>query len=274
MASNNFSSANSSEFQTIDIHFVNGIKTRQCVNFWIDTFATLFALIVIIWKSPKEMKTYKWFLLNIVIWSYLMDVNLTLIYVPLSLFPAPVMCILGVADRIENLFYANYVVIFLLIELLGACGAAIVCALYYRYRSVMGQPIDIFHKKSVILGIALFHLVNGLPCLICLIYASEQSVPNIVKYVTETFPTVPNLYWLKCGALDVSALSAKIFVTLCASEILLYVLIVVSGSVYVYVCHKRMLAKSSEKIRSLERQWIIALIIQVCEEKQPFPSSL
>jgi E3 ubiquitin-protein ligase DOA10 len=67
MASNNFSSANSSEFQTIDSHFVNGIKTRQCVNFWIDTFATLFALIVIIWKSPKEMKTYKWFLLNIVV---------------------------------------------------------------------------------------------------------------------------------------------------------------------------------------------------------------
>jgi hypothetical protein len=63
-----------------------------------------------------------------------MDVNLTVIYVPLSLFPAPIMCILGLADRIENLFYANYLVIFLLIELLGACGAAIVSALYYRYR--------------------------------------------------------------------------------------------------------------------------------------------
>jgi hypothetical protein len=80
----------------------------------------------------------------------------------------------------------------------------------------------------------------------------------------ETFPTAPNLDWLKCGALDGSAVSTRIFLTLCASEILLYVLIIGSGSVYVYVCHKRMLAKSSEKIRSLERQWIIALIIQVC----------
>ena len=64
---NNFSIDNSSEFQTIDRDFVNGIKTRQYVIFGVDTFATLFALMVIIWKSPKEMKTYKWFLLNIVV---------------------------------------------------------------------------------------------------------------------------------------------------------------------------------------------------------------
>ena len=47
--------------------YYQDISLRNHINFAINTFTTAIASAVIIWKSPKAMKTYKWFLLNIAV---------------------------------------------------------------------------------------------------------------------------------------------------------------------------------------------------------------
>jgi hypothetical protein len=54
---------------------------------------------------------------------------MTFIIVPLFLFPAPAVIILGIAKDV-----GHGVVIGLLILCLSACGSSIAIAVYYRYR--------------------------------------------------------------------------------------------------------------------------------------------
>uniref|UniRef100_A0A914EE40 G protein-coupled receptor n=1 Tax=Acrobeloides nanus TaxID=290746 RepID=A0A914EE40_9BILA len=49
----------------VDDTYINGIRLRHLITFVINTFAMILVTYLIIGKSNKEMKEYRWFLLNI-----------------------------------------------------------------------------------------------------------------------------------------------------------------------------------------------------------------
>jgi hypothetical protein len=61
----------------------------------LDTSANLLAIWLIVTKSPGSMKTYKWFLLNVVITSMLFDGYVSTFMVPYPLFPVIGYCSVG-----------------------------------------------------------------------------------------------------------------------------------------------------------------------------------
>ena len=61
---------NESVYNKIDDQFIEYIKLLQHVNFGIDTLSTVIVIGIIMFKSPKEMNAYKYFLLNITVRIY------------------------------------------------------------------------------------------------------------------------------------------------------------------------------------------------------------
>ena len=47
--------------------YYNDIRFRNHINFAINTFATIIAGFIIVYRSTKAMKMYRWFLLNIAV---------------------------------------------------------------------------------------------------------------------------------------------------------------------------------------------------------------
>ena len=55
------------DFPDIDDEFVDKIQLRQYINAAIDTLSTSIAILIINKYSTDDMKTYKWFLMNITV---------------------------------------------------------------------------------------------------------------------------------------------------------------------------------------------------------------
>ncbi|KAI1695594.1 serpentine type 7TM GPCR chemoreceptor srh domain-containing protein [Ditylenchus destructor] len=64
-------------------------------NALLNTLITVLVIYLIIKRTPKEMEIYKWFLLNLSVCCYLLDMHLTVTFIPLLMFPTTVMCVLG-----------------------------------------------------------------------------------------------------------------------------------------------------------------------------------
>ncbi|KAE9550293.1 hypothetical protein FO519_006483 [Halicephalobus sp. NKZ332] len=70
----------------------SSLSVNYTVNAALDTAAFLFTLYIIVTKSPKSFHVMKHVLLNFLVWGYLFDLQITVAYRPLPLFPAAVLC--------------------------------------------------------------------------------------------------------------------------------------------------------------------------------------
>ena len=69
---------------------------RLHVNGAIGIPLDIFATYLVIYHSPPSMGSYKYYLLNIIFWSFVFDLDLALIFTPVPLYPALSICTAGV----------------------------------------------------------------------------------------------------------------------------------------------------------------------------------
>lgn len=85
-----YGNSNLSNLMTLDMIYHPALgkiyHVFQYLIFVFSTFTTSFAIHVVIKKSTKEMWLYKYILLNQLIWSYLVELAIT-IWQPVQLFP-------------------------------------------------------------------------------------------------------------------------------------------------------------------------------------------
>ena len=74
---------------------VDSFLLKMHMNGVLSILSTALAIYLIIWKSPKSMGAYKWFLLNIVISIFWFEVYIIFILVPFPIFPNPGFCTIG-----------------------------------------------------------------------------------------------------------------------------------------------------------------------------------
>uniref|UniRef100_A0A1I7YJA3 G_PROTEIN_RECEP_F1_2 domain-containing protein n=1 Tax=Steinernema glaseri TaxID=37863 RepID=A0A1I7YJA3_9BILA len=86
---------------------------------------------LILFKTPKHLKTYKYLLLNISVWAFLTDILLHVFLLPLPLIDVLVLYITGVGKRFGTTILFSIVVttVYCMIQYV----AALQFALFYRY---------------------------------------------------------------------------------------------------------------------------------------------
>uniref|UniRef100_A0A1I8A9W8 G_PROTEIN_RECEP_F1_2 domain-containing protein n=1 Tax=Steinernema glaseri TaxID=37863 RepID=A0A1I8A9W8_9BILA len=143
---------------------------------------------LILRKSPKHMKTYKYILLNITGWVFLDDVVMEVIYLPLPLLEVFGIYCGGVAKRFSPTvgYFSMVVAFFLVAQYL----ISLFFAFFYRYnalksdRAVFGTELKNWHYCA---GIAVCMVV--LPSLWAAAVASTYMPQDAFrKYVNETRP--------------------------------------------------------------------------------------
>ncbi|KAI1710026.1 serpentine type 7TM GPCR chemoreceptor srh domain-containing protein [Ditylenchus destructor] len=65
------------------------------LNAILDTLISILVIYLIFKHTPKAMKVYKWFLLNLSLCCYLLDAHLTITFLPIPIFPVFGGCALG-----------------------------------------------------------------------------------------------------------------------------------------------------------------------------------
>ncbi|CAP22468.1 Protein CBG01169 [Caenorhabditis briggsae] len=60
----------------------------------------IFGAYCIVWRSPSTMKSVKWSMLNLHFWSVMLDWSITILIVPVVLFPAAAGFGLGLLDKL------------------------------------------------------------------------------------------------------------------------------------------------------------------------------
>jgi hypothetical protein len=94
--------------------------------------STILAVWMIFYKSPPQMKIYRWsafvysayfrhfrYLLNIIFWSAAVDTYLGLFYTPMLFFPASVVCNQGLLNVANNVWFNNIQIVSVLNHILN-----------------------------------------------------------------------------------------------------------------------------------------------------------
>lgn len=198
---------------------------------------------------------------------------------PLSLFPSPTICGLGIAEMIQLAYDDNYNLYHTLIMIaplvlfvitLAGCGSAIICAIYYRFRLLtsMGAYLNV---KKWIIPMAIFHMIPGIPIMLAYSYAAlyppvEDAYPVNMRKYTLFFDTVMTF---KCGAINASP-KMSLFLMITAFELVTYACVALGMTGY--ILHKWIKQVNDlaikrkvdeEKIQNFQKQLTISLLFQV-----------
>ena len=196
---------------------------------------------------------------------------MTVVYVPISLLPDPIICTLGIAGNLPGLVLPTLFPFSMLILSLGACSASIVIALYYRYRLLANKSLKMFKNKLVVLAMFLFHFMNGgilfvLFYFLNFIIQDKYTTRIWYYYIKDEYPyaikLVDKLY-PRCGGEIIEDPKFGIFFGIILLEFIFYFLISIFGPWYIYRQLKKRVKKYTKKMYSLQRQLIVSLVFQV-----------
>jgi hypothetical protein len=96
--------------------------------------------------------------------SILIDLHLTIIYVPMPLFPAPLFCTEGILKPL-GIFAGNAAPYDVLMFLIGYCGGALFAAFIYRYAASTEKCVWFSRRKTWYIIICA-HVFVALPCIV------------------------------------------------------------------------------------------------------------
>uniref|UniRef100_A0A7E4ZTZ6 Serpentine receptor class gamma n=1 Tax=Panagrellus redivivus TaxID=6233 RepID=A0A7E4ZTZ6_PANRE len=125
-------------------------KIKLYIYFAVNTTSFMTVVWVILKKSPHTMRTYKFLLLHIVIWIYLRDILMNVLWMPYLLSPAPGGCIVGVFKYFGESVGKQMCMILLIFTSAGT-GYSCNVAQLYRFYAFNAAEIDSFRNYSVVL---------------------------------------------------------------------------------------------------------------------------
>jgi hypothetical protein len=185
------------------------------------------------------------------------------------MFPAPGFCTLGIAGDLPGVLLPSGLPFTLMIFLLGACSASIVCALYYRYRLLTGKSMKIFSKKIFIFGMFLFHFLNGGIIFLLFIigtWLSKVEGTSWWNYIKEKypyeFPLAIKLY-PTCGGLLLEDFNIQVVFYAILLEFGVYFLVAIIGPWYINKRLRERVTNFTQRIYNSHRQLIVSLFFQV-----------
>ncbi|KAF1753576.1 hypothetical protein GCK72_020133 [Caenorhabditis remanei] len=161
-------------FQSLALHLMLGIEIP----------VHMFGAFCILFRTPVSMRSVKWGMLNLHIWSMGLDLGVSLLTIPYILYPALAGFTLGVLNDFNvPLSYQAY----LLAVLIGLLGVSIVTILENRYFVMFVQDHWWRHFRIPFLIFNyIFALVYFLPAYY---YIPEQT--SALKEVFEMLPELP-----------------------------------------------------------------------------------
>lgn len=89
-------------------HEIFVYRIAMVISASLSILSTILAIYLIFYKSAPEMKTYRFYLLNITCFSCANDVHLAIFYIPWQIYPAPAFCSLGLLGAYDSFAFKQF----------------------------------------------------------------------------------------------------------------------------------------------------------------------
>ncbi|KAH7711116.1 7TM GPCR protein [Aphelenchoides avenae] len=253
----------------IDIEkaWFSGFDFKLCqvtrnVNAVLSSASNLLAIYIMVRHSPSHMKTYRWFLMNTVVWSWLWDFFATELFAPHPTLPAQGVCVLGFL-RVAG-FYGTIVCFVIMIHLVGGCVMSVLCAAAFRLAAVYNVQ-DVFATKRGYICVAVLHNCMCAPVYVAAAFVVPVVVANQPQYVREAskFTGVANVikdHACTFASFDDPAWQVSIVVT----TVSIVVAVLIASGIFV-ACGVALWSrrkKMSAKTYKMHRNLIVSLSVQ------------
>uniref|UniRef100_A0A915DQV0 G protein-coupled receptor n=1 Tax=Ditylenchus dipsaci TaxID=166011 RepID=A0A915DQV0_9BILA len=210
--------------------------------------------------------SYKFFLLNIMLTSYVLDVYLSIILIPFPLLPLAGYCTLGLM-RFAGIFWGGIIGIMLMIIFLGMCGASIIIACMYRLAAIYNWQRNMVTSKAVTIYV-LFHLLLTSPLLAigAFVIAGVMDQESIQRLIFEQNPGVRQVGTANLCVYAPLENNVLMKLAVCVAMVILLII----GAIGVTMLaigvislgqRKRIMSRKSFK---MHQQLIMSLVLQMC----------
>ena len=254
---------------TFNQEYIDDNKIRMLICFCINTVGLMIGTFLVIKGSPKHMGLYKYILLDIIFWSYFMDLITTLLWMPLSAMPAPSICISGLMKDLGN-YSGNALCLAIFMFSFGGCGVASNLAIYFQLCALRAQNLDVFAKKSVVFLLFCLHVFSTLPIIGSFYYGMDlngYSFEDLRDFHITNYPFMKDIVFLiPCGGfiIDETHKKAFAFLGITLVTVLIHVFIGVFN-ISRMLFHLRKIGKRKKTITKkdeFQKQLFIALLLQ------------
>ncbi|KAI6221775.1 hypothetical protein M3Y95_00997600 [Aphelenchoides besseyi] len=134
------------------------------------------------------MHSFRWYLLNIVFWSCLFDVYMSVFYTPALMLPTIGLCANGLLNSLSSP-YTGLVACTTFIVLFGAAGMSVFAAFLFRL-SAITQKTHWLHRKSSFALMIGIHLSYTFPACTFLWISANIDVEGAQTDLRENYPSV------------------------------------------------------------------------------------
>ncbi|KAI1694390.1 serpentine type 7TM GPCR chemoreceptor srh domain-containing protein [Ditylenchus destructor] len=156
------------------------------VNCVINTIMMALILFLIICHTPTKMATYKWYLMNMALSCYALDLFNDLFFLPVTIFPIIGACTLGLLKPF-NTYATSFMQYFL-----GFCAASQTYAVIYRTASVYDK-LHVLGRKSSIFLLLFIQLSYSIPAVIATLLTFPGHEKS-VDYIKENYPLMLDFF--------------------------------------------------------------------------------
>uniref|UniRef100_A0AC35F2F6 Uncharacterized protein n=1 Tax=Panagrolaimus sp. PS1159 TaxID=55785 RepID=A0AC35F2F6_9BILA len=211
------------------------------------------------------MGIYKYLLVNISVWSYVLDFVLTLLWMPLPMMPAPSICITGILKNLGQ-YNGNGISFISFMFTFGGCNVSCFCAQLYRIYAATGKDTHIFSQRWFIAVMILCHCIASSPGIIGYFFTVELDNDSLIRYQITNFPFMKSVVWkLPCGGFIVDENHKNFLYFFLTVFVCVSIGIITNGIMLTYLLLSlKESFKNSVSLRNsqLQRQLVTVLIVQ------------
>uniref|UniRef100_A0AC34QL70 Uncharacterized protein n=1 Tax=Panagrolaimus sp. JU765 TaxID=591449 RepID=A0AC34QL70_9BILA len=209
--------------------------------------------------SPRQFGAFKYFLFNICLWSFVFDFYTAVLFRPVVLAPATVMCATGIISTssytLGHVYYITFVILF------GICSVSVLSAFIYRYCALIGK-LDLLLSKKCLVLLAAFHLLYDIiPAIMNWMESLDKD--RIHELIFQQWPNIrSHIVGHGCACVHMSRTSTIIFSVVQIGEFFIGIPI---ATILVHKCFNSLNAQKSimsTKTYQMHRNLLISLIFQ------------
>ncbi|KAI1732482.1 serpentine type 7TM GPCR chemoreceptor srh domain-containing protein [Ditylenchus destructor] len=169
-------------------------KIKSYINATLAVLGNSLGFYLIWFRSPPIMGNYRYFLLNMMQASFILDMYLTVFMQPYPLMPISGYCILGLLTHAGQ-FWGAILGVVIMIEFLGICGASVLTAALYRLAAVYDWQKRMLTKRAIVFFV-LAHIFLVSPLLIIAVF--------VIREVSDQEPIRRQVFYQYPGVVDVA----------------------------------------------------------------------